>query len=96
MDDEMKMGCGAIVAVVVLFSALVGWSVFKNNIYGNKQFIDMKTRFNTAYIMADGGKFEKHRIVAWKDWDNSDSVQVVLPDGRAIYTHLCNVKLTNE
>lgn len=96
MDDEMKFGCGLIAAVVVLISALVGWSVFKNNIYGNKQFIDMKTRFNTAYILSDGGKFEKFSISSWNDWQDSDAVQVVLPDGRAIYTHLRNVKLTNE
>ena len=95
MTEEKAVGCLAI-GIILLVGAVAGWSVFKNNIWGNKQMIDMKTRFNTAYILEDDAKFEKYRIRAWNDYENSDSVQVVLEDGRAIYTHLRNVKLTNE
>ena len=96
MDTEVKVIMGLLVAFFLLIACLVGWGIYKNNIHGNKQFIDMKTRFNTAYVLGDDGKFEKYRISAWCDYPQSDSVQVVLEDGRPIYTHLRNVKLTNE
>lgn len=96
MDSEVKFMIWIIVALLLFLACLVGWGNYKNNIHGNKQFIDMKTRFNTAYILGDDGKFEKCRISAWNDYADSDSVQVVLEDGTPIYTHLRNVKLTNE
>ena len=95
MSEEKALGC-LVVGVILLIATAVGWSVFKNYIWGNRQMIDTKTRFNTAYILEDDAKFGKYRIRAWNDYENSDSVQVVLEDGRAIYTHLRNVKLTNE
>lgn len=87
---------GTLVALIILIVAFAGWKIYKNNIHGNKQFIDMKTRFNTAYVLGDDGKFEKCRISHWCDYPQSDSVQIVLENGTAIYTHLRNVKLTNE
>ena len=96
MYTESKVIIGVIVGLLLFIVAIVGWGIYKDNIYGNKQFIDMKTRFNTAYVLGDDGKFEKYRISSWCDYHQSDSVQVVLEDGRAIYTHLRNVKLTNE
>lgn len=94
--EEEKIGCICIVAAILIVLCFVGWNLFKNNVYGNKQLIDMKTRFNTAYVLEDGGNFKKYRISAWNDWHDSDAVQIVLEDGRAIYTHLRNIKLTNE
>ena len=35
-------------------------------------------------------------IKAWKDWEQSDAVQIIKTDGNAVYTHLCNVKLCAE
>ena len=94
--DSEACGIGVIIGTIIIIVAFIGWGIIKNNIYGNKQFIDMKTRFNTAYILEDDGKFKKYKITAWNDYNESDSVQVVLEDGRPIYTHLRNVKLTNE
>lgn len=96
MFTEEKVLGVLVGALIILIIASAGWGIYKNNIHGNKQFIDMKTRFNTAYVLGDDGKFEKHRISNWCDYPQSDSVQVVLENGTAIYTHLCNVKLTNE
>ena len=96
MDTEVKLLIGIIGALFLFIACVMGWGIYRNNIHGNKQFIDMKTRFNTAYILGDDGKFEKCRISAWNDYSDSDSVQVILDDGTPIYTHLRNVKLTNE
>ena len=96
MDTEVKLLIGIIGAILLSLACLVGFGIYRDNIHGNKQFLDMKTRFNTAYILGDDCKFEKCRISAWNDYADSDSVQVILEDGTPIYTHLRNVKLTNE
>lgn len=96
MYSEEKVLGGLLGALGILIIAAAGWIIYKNYIHGNKQFVDMKTRFNTAYVLGDDGKFERCRISNWCDYPQSDSVQVVLENGTAIYTHLCNVKLTNE
>jgi len=86
-----------IVALVSLFVlAIVTFGIFNKYVFGNKQFIDLKQNFNVAYVMGDNNKFEKVRIKSWNDYENSDSVQLILEDGTAIYTHLMNVKLTKE
>ena len=40
--------------------------------------------------------FERVKIKAWKDWEKSDAIQVIDENGKPIYTHLRNVKLTKE
>ena len=85
-----------IIGVILLIIALALVPIANRHIFGNKQFFDFKQNFNTAYILSDGGKFEKVRIKAWKDYENSDSIQVIIEDGTPIYTHLRNVKLTKE
>lgn len=82
----------AMVFTLVLVAIL---STYKY-VVGNKQFFDFEQNFNVAYIMSNGGKFERVRIKAWKDYDKSDSVQVILENGTPVYTHLRNVKLTKE
>jgi hypothetical protein len=88
-------GCITVVGIVVLVLVLL-FGIFNKYVFGNKQFVDLKQNYNVAYVMGDDNKFEKISIVKWNDWENSDAVQVVTPDGRAIYTHLRNVKLTRE
>ena len=84
------------VGIIVVFVLVLLFGIFNKYVFGNKQFVDLKQNYNVAYVMGDDNKFEKISIVKWNDWENSDAVQVVTPDGRAIYTHLRNVKLTRE
>lgn len=88
-------GCITVVGIVVLVLAML-FGILNKYVFGNKQFVDLKQNYNVAYVMGDDNKFEKISIVKWNDWEDSDAVQVVTPDGRAIYTHLRNVKLTRE
>lgn len=84
-----------IIAALLIVGGLV-FGIFNKYIFGNKQFVDFKQNFNTAYVLGDNGKFERMKIKAWKDWENSDAIQVIDCNGHPIYTHLMNVKLTRE
>lgn len=75
----------------------VALSFGSKHVVGNKQIIDFNHQhFNVAYIRTDDNKWERINVKAWKDWDKSDSIQIIKTDGNAIYTHLCNVKLCKE
>ena len=83
-----------IVATIVI-CAIGGW--FAKHVFGNKQIIDFNhQKFTTAYVLGNSNIWEKVSVKAWKDWENSDSIQIVTPDGKAIYTHLRNIKLVQE
>ena len=82
---------------ILAVAAAVCFGFFSRHIWGNKQIIDFNhQRFTTAYVLGDSNVWEKVSVKAWKDWENSDSIQIVTPDGKAIYTHLRNVKLVQE
>lgn len=98
---EQKTGATAVEALVVIGIVLIigscifGW--MSRHVFGNKQIIDFNHQhFNVAYVRADDGKWERIGIKAWKDWEQSDAVQIIKMDGKAVYTHLCNVKLCAE
>jgi hypothetical protein len=88
-----ETGCfTAIVLLIIIVISCFGW--FSRHIFGNKQIIDFNhQKFNVAYVMGNSNVWEKVHIKAWKDWENSDAVQIITEDGKAIYTHLMNVKL---
>ena len=86
-----------IIAIIfaTIFAGAFGWC--SKHVWGNKQIVDFNhQRFNVAYVLGDAGKWERINIKAWKDWDKSDSIQIIKMDGNAIYTHLMNVKLCKE
>lgn len=81
--------------IAIIFAGAFGWC--SKHVWGNKQIVDFNhQRFNVAYVRGDAGKWERVNIKAWKDWEQSDSIQIIKTDGNAIYTHLCNVKLCAE
>lgn len=96
MDSDLKFtGCMLVIIVFLLIGGIF-FIIIKDYVIGNKQLIDFNQNFNVAYIMGDSNRFERVRIKAWKDWENSDAVQIILENGTPIYTHLHNVKLTKE
>ena len=81
--------------ILVIGACVFGWC--SRHVWGNKQIIDFNhQKFNVAYVLGDEGKWEKVKIKAWKDWQQSDAVQIIKTDGNAVYTHLRNVKLCVE
>ena len=98
----MKSRNGTIIVEIIVVAAIIlilfgfFFTVFNKYVFGNKQIIDFKQNFNAAYVLGDNGKFEKVKIKAWKDWENSDAIQVIDENDQPIYTHLMNVKLVHE
>ncbi len=93
MSEEFFKGC-AVICTIIIVLGFVTFGFFSKHIFGNKQIIDFNhQKFNVAYVLGNSNVWEKVNIKAWKDWENSDAVQIITEDGKAIYTHLMNVKL---
>lgn len=81
--------------IAILASVLFGF--FSRHAFGNKQVVDFNhQRFTVAYVLGDSNVWTKVKVKAWKDWEDSDAIQIITPGGKAIYTHLRNVKLVQE
>ena len=101
MKNNKKSGVTLVeILVVVGILAIICascFTFFAKHIWGNKQIIDFNHQnFTVAYVLSDNNVWQKMKIKAWKDWENSDSIQIVTTNGKAIYTHLRNVKLVQE
>lgn len=59
----------------------------------NMQIIDTKWSFDYAYIDLGNGKIIEGNVDSWKDWDDSDMIQVTMKDGKTYFTHSTNVVL---
>lgn len=83
--------------IIVIGAACVGGigGCLNKHAFGNKQFFDFRQNFKYAYV-TEGTNTVKYSIKAWKDWENSDAIQVITTDGKAIYTHLNRVLLTDK
>lgn len=96
MNEEWWKGC-ALIAVLIIIIGSITFGFISKHIFGNKQIIDFNHQnFKVAYVLGDNNKWEKVNIKAWKDWEKSDSIQVITEDGNVIYTHLSNVKLMEK
>lgn len=84
----------AIVLLVVMCLTLVGCGASSTGGTGyNKTIFDLKYNFKTAYIALPDGSMIKGTIQSWKDWDDSDMLQVTLENGHTYYTHSSNIVL---
>lgn len=62
---------------------------------GNTQIIDTTWEYDYAYISLPDGMAEG-KVSMWRDYSDSDMVQVTLEDGTVYYTHGSNVVLVKE
>lgn len=76
-----------IVLAVVLCLSLVAC--------GNQQLFDTTYSFENAQIKMPDGSVVSGKVSSWKDYDDSDAVQLVI-DGKTYYTHLSNVVLISD
>lgn len=83
-----------IIGVIILFASVFGGCWVKH-VSGNKQFFDFRQNFKYAYV-TEGTNVIKYEIRAWKDWENSDAIQIITADDMTIYTHLNRVMLTDK
>ena len=62
----------------------------------NATIFDTKYHFDKAYVTLPNGKSVEGMVQSWKDWDDSDMLQVTFTDGRTFYTHGSNIVLVAE
>lgn len=62
----------------------------------NKQIIDFDYCFNYAYVRLPNGETVEGRIKSWKDWNDSDMLQVTFYDGSIYYSHSTNIVLVSK
>ena len=61
----------------------------------NVQVVDMKYDFDRAIISLPNGKVVEGEVESWKDYDDSDQIQVKI-DGVTYYCHHSDVVLIQE
>ena len=79
-----------IVALIAAAALTVGLTAC-----GNQQFIDTTYTYDHAIIAMPDGSVVSGKVESWKDWENSDTVQVKI-DGKTYWTHSSNVVLTAD
>lgn len=62
---------------------------------GNKQLIDTTYTFKYAEVKMPSGEVVKGKVDSWKDFEEGDTVQVVI-NGETYLTHISNVVLTTK
>lgn len=76
--------------VLVLSLAGIAWADF------NMSLFDTKYSFNYAYVGIPNGGIIKGEVKSWKDWDDSDMLQVTFVDGSTYYSHSSNILLVSK
>ena len=61
----------------------------------NQQLFDTTYSFEYGYVSLPNGEVIEGKVSSWKDYEDSDSIQVVI-DGITYYTHINNVVLISE
>ena len=62
----------------------------------NKSIFDTKYHFNYAYVGLPNGKTIEGEVQSWKDWEDSDMLQVTFEDGITYYSHSSNIMLVSK
>ena len=81
----------ALAFIVVILLILGATSKLGNRGIG----VDLNNRFNRAIIKL-GEMVHEIGIKSWRDFDNSDTVQIIGEDGTVYLTHYNNVILINR
>lgn len=78
-----------------LLGVLCCLSVFLLAGCGNRQMFDTTWNFNRAYLIV-GDEVIEVEIDSWRDFDNSDMIQIRTADGATYLTHSVNVILVQD
>lgn len=84
----MKKTCVAILVALMVAVANVGFA-------WNVQIFDFNFHFNKA-IIAIGSETIEIDVKEWREYDESDAIQITAIDGTVYYTHLTNVVMMNN
>ena len=84
----------ATVVIVATILTLV-FVAYTNKAKASWDWFDTTWHFHRAQIQMPDGSTISGQVQTWKDWSDSDAVQVQI-DGVTYYTHLSNVVLMAE
>ena len=90
MKKKISVVLGVLVAVLLLVGCTTG-SAFA----GGYQLFDTTFVFDKAVISMPDGSVVSGPVSTWKDYENSDQIQVVI-NGDTYLTHITNVVLIKE
>lgn len=89
MSTKTKAILVEIGIVVIILLVIFGlFELFK----GNRQLIDTAQRFDHAMIKLADGEIVEGRVDSWRDYENSDQIQVTV-NGTTYLIHSTNVTL---
>lgn len=77
-------------SIVIILSLLLAFCAC-----GNVQLMDTTYSYEYAYITLPNGKSVEGKVSSWKDYEDSDVVQVVI-NGKTYLTHYSNVVLVSD
>lgn len=86
----MNKNKSIIILVIVVF--LILFVLYVDLRIGNRQLIDTAQRFDHAMIKLADGEIIEGRVDSWRDYENSDQIQVTI-NGTTYLTHCINVTL---
>lgn len=90
MRNTWKVFASILLALFILAGTLV--FITKAEAY-NATWFDTTYHFDKAWIYMPDGSVVIGEVESWKDWEDSDAVQVRIKNGGTYYTHLSNVVL---
>jgi len=62
----------------------------------NRQVLDLKYKFSKAYVRWPDGSMKVISVSKWRDYQNSDQIQVIDEKGTVYLFHSANIVLVNE
>lgn len=80
----------SIIIVILIFVAVI--VTFWNLFIGNRQVFDTAMRFDHAMIKLADGEIVEGRVDSWRDYENSDQIQVTI-NGTTYLIHSMNATL---
>ena len=93
----MKTAITICTIVVLIFVAIIGYTIYAKYGKGNFQFgIDSRWNFNWAIIQLGNGELIEGEITNWRDFSNSDTVQVTLDNEITFLSHYSNIILCSK
>lgn len=90
MRNTWKVFASILLALFILAGTLM--FITKAEAY-NATWFDTTYHFDKAWIYMLDGSVVIGEVESWKDWEDSDAVQVRIKNGGTYYTHLSNVVL---
>lgn len=86
----------SLVLTIILAATILITCAGCSNAGFNRQLIDLNYRYNYAIISLMNGELIEGPIQSWRDYDDSDMIQVTFTDGNIYYSHGSNILLVYD